>query len=517
MSQAPTAAEGAPQAGALPYPDYLHEQTHPDHLAVVARLVGHTPPDPRGARVLELACSAGSNLLPMAVTLPRATFVGVDLAADRIAVGQGIAAGAGLGNVELRAGSITEIDEGWGSFDYVIAHGLYSWVGPEVREAVLRIAGQRLVDGGVAFISYNTWPGWCARMMGSEFMRYFGRRAPTPAAWTKGARRLLDHLVATQEGRSPAMIAGLVEERRRLKGLGDGYLNGEYNAQDHQAFFFHRFMADASAHGLTYLGESRDLSAMQPERHRPKDPAALPSFGEDVVETQQYVDFVVERYFRQTLLVKGAGGRSFGLLRPEALAELYLAAEVVPVGDVDLHSDGPATFMIQDQEVTDSRPIIKAVIATLGDHWPASLGIDALVSEARARLKWAASADEEADRRRVGAWAVEAVINRWIRADTHPWPIARIPGERPVASPLARYQATLGDEASNLRHERRTLDAAQRRMLPLVDGSRDLAQLARDYGAELPAGDWAGKAIPRGAAGIRHVLATLGRTGFLMS
>jgi len=119
---------------ATSYPNWPVPLSHPDHLYVVGRLHGLAPAVVTGARVLELACGAGGNLLPMAATLPGGQFVGIDLSERQIYMAQTAAQAANLGNVEFLAGdalSLAPTLAGSGAgqlFDYIILHGLYSWV-----------------------------------------------------------------------------------------------------------------------------------------------------------------------------------------------------------------------------------------------------------------------------------------------------------------------------------------------------------------------------------------------------
>src|SRR5262249_49773642 len=118
----------------MPYMHRAFPQTHPDRLATLAKLFGLTPPDLETCRVLELGCASGDNLIPMAVTLPNAQFVGLDFSERQIDEGQGIVEALQLANIELRHADITHIDQSWGNFDYIICHGIYSWVPEAVRE-----------------------------------------------------------------------------------------------------------------------------------------------------------------------------------------------------------------------------------------------------------------------------------------------------------------------------------------------------------------------------------------------
>src|SRR3954471_24601251 len=86
------------------YSNYPYAQTHPDRLATVGALHGLPTPDPSTARVLEIGCGAGGNLLAMAVATPGITAIGIDLAAQPIAEGRAALEAVGIDNVDLRQG-----------------------------------------------------------------------------------------------------------------------------------------------------------------------------------------------------------------------------------------------------------------------------------------------------------------------------------------------------------------------------------------------------------------------------
>src|SRR5262252_5947803 len=130
-------------------------QTHPDRLATLASWFGMRPAAVDRCRVLELGCGTGANLIPMALGLPESSFVGVDLATSAIAEGQAMATALELANIDLRALDVRTIPDQLGAFDYIIAHGLFSWVTHDVQEHILEVCTTRLTPEGVAYISYN--------------------------------------------------------------------------------------------------------------------------------------------------------------------------------------------------------------------------------------------------------------------------------------------------------------------------------------------------------------------------
>src|SRR4051812_4905588 len=122
----------------VPYSNHPYAQTHPDRLATVAILHGLEPPDPFHARVLEVGCGAGGNLLAMAAATPGIRAVGVDLSRASVEAGRAAASAIPLTNVELHEADVRALTAApLGGFDYIIAHGLYSRVPPDAQDALL--------------------------------------------------------------------------------------------------------------------------------------------------------------------------------------------------------------------------------------------------------------------------------------------------------------------------------------------------------------------------------------------
>ncbi|WZB65611.1 class I SAM-dependent methyltransferase [Achromobacter xylosoxidans] len=144
-----------------------------------------------GARVLELACAAGGNLIPFAVAHPNAQVIGIDLSPEQVNAGREVVEKLGLRNLDLRALSITDIDDSLGKFDYIICHGVFSWVPPVVREAILRVCRDNLAPEGIAFISYNVYPGWKTSDILRDAMQLNSFSATTPAEKLKKAKEML--------------------------------------------------------------------------------------------------------------------------------------------------------------------------------------------------------------------------------------------------------------------------------------------------------------------------------------
>ena len=187
----------------MPYINKAFPQTHPDRLATLARVFGVTTADVETCRVLELGCASGDNLIPMALGLPNASFLGIDFSRRQIDGGRKNVAALGLPNIDLRHGDIADVDASFGTFDYIVCHGIYSWVPERIREKVLAICHENLSPQGVAFVSYNTLPGWRMRGMIRDMMLYHSAHASDARGKVQQARALLGFLAQSVPADTP--------------------------------------------------------------------------------------------------------------------------------------------------------------------------------------------------------------------------------------------------------------------------------------------------------------------------
>jgi len=145
---------------AVPYRHGAIPETHPARLGAIARMLGRPAAPPDACRVLDLGCAEGMNLLPLAERLPGSTFVGVDFSAGQLATAEQARRAAGIGNAHFVQADLREYEPEAGAYDYVIAHGVYSWVSAEIRERLLAVCARALAPEGVAYVSYNVYPAW---------------------------------------------------------------------------------------------------------------------------------------------------------------------------------------------------------------------------------------------------------------------------------------------------------------------------------------------------------------------
>lgn len=435
-----------------PYPALIHPHTHPDRMAVVARLAGMDPPDIRTARVLEVGVGNGLNLLSMAQALPEARFTGFDI--DPLAIAQGVAwvAETGAHNVTLTVMDLLDAAEALtGEYDYIIAHGVFAWVPEVVADALLALVGRRLAPNGVAFVSGNTLPGCHIRLALRDAMLRAAGDATDDAERLERARAALAR-IATPDDEDLPIHAGLRAEAQSLIGRPEGsvMLHDELGASYHPRYL-HEAVARANAHGLDFLGDcTPDLIG---DALLSAD-AAVGADHQTAIEQNAYdADEVSFRFFRRMLFVR-RGAAPDRVLRADRVAGLFAATSATASAN-GIWQRGNARARL-------SSPTLIAMLERLSAMWPARLRVSEL------------GFDLDHARSLIGLSALGLVSLHSI-----PAPFATTPGAHPVVSPLARWTAAQGlPWVATLDHRALTLDPVALAALLVLDGAPDEGRFA---------------------------------------
>ena len=460
----------------VPYDAKAFANTHPDVLATMATIFGMSPPPVETCRVLELGCANGANLLPMAYSLPDSRLLGIDLSPRQVAEGQQLIEQLGLTNVQLRAQNIMDVDETWGQFDYIVCHGVYSWVPPEVQEKILAIGGQNLSEQGVFYVSYNTYPGWHVRGMIRQMMLFHTPRDTAPLERVRRARELLKFMIDSSPAPDNLHCALLKQEAEILADASDSYLLHEQLEEFNQPCLFYEFAQRAASHGLQYLSEAQfaDLGGLLTNESRKQ----LAEWGGDPVKMEQYLDFLGGRTFRSTLLVRAEHElkRNFSA---KIFQQLYLSGRADPVSDSpQLYDNTTEKFQtIQGITITTNHPLTKTALTILSEQRPQALSFEELWQKVCARLGETPSVPEILNRPEAREELVMALVrcflSKSLAMHVYRPAVAQQLSERPVAIPLARHMAASGGLATNVWHFSAELNAFERNLLSLLDGTRD--------------------------------------------
>ncbi len=489
---------------ALPYPGQAYPQTHPDTLATIATLFGLPAAPVERCRVLELGCGDGGNLLPMACRLPESRFSGIDLSARAIAQGSSMVARLGLENVKLVHADLLEWDGRQEEFDYIIAHGVYTWVPPAVQARVLAICGTHLARNGVAFVSYNAYPGSHLRAMVREMMLFRTAQFDAPEAKVAEAQAFLRFLSDNTPAGSDLYCAVLKTELDRLSRDKGPYLIHGDLAENQNLVYFHQFASHAASHGLQYLGEA-SFRDMRTDLFPAEAAAHLERLAAEgrYIEKEQVQDFLTCRRFRQTLLCRADHvlQREPG---PERVPDYYLASAAAPEpGERVADPEALEKFQTPRGRVASvGLPMAKAALLALREAWPQAIPFREMLARAGTlhRQRWATAADVSPagmSRLLAALWKLYSagILEMHVRS----YPLTVEPGASPVADALCRAQAELGLAVTNVRHFTFEMNnAPMLALLPLMDGTRSRDTLSAEYARLLAA---SGAAPAAGGAG----------------
>lgn len=370
-----------------PYTSFPFAKSYPVHLAALATLFGLQAPAVSGARILELGCASGGNSIPLAIRYPDCSVTGIDLSSVQIKAGQAVVEALGLKNVRLVQGDLTRLNarqlKADAQYDYIICHGVYSWVPPEVQDAILRICHEHLTPTGIAYLSYNTYPGWKAKEVIRDAMQLRSQQPAAHANRLGFARGMIDFLEEVAlEG---SLLQRIVKEHGPLvHNSQDYYVKHEYLEECNAPVYFLKFLERAHAHGLSYLAEASQGTMFASNYPDSIAHPLLRESGGDQILLEQYLDFVTNRTFRQTLLVHADRASSIQYrLRPESVRVLHYAALLQPPGAVksvvfDASAVTYATAL--GATVTLSSAAAKAGAQALSQAWPETLDVPTLVA-----------------------------------------------------------------------------------------------------------------------------------------
>ena len=436
-----------------------------------------SPPPIDRCRVLELGCASGGNLIPLAFAFPRSEFVGLDYSRHQVDDAQATIGALGVDNIRIECASILDVTHDWGKFDYILCHGVFSWVDADVQDKILAIARDNLADDGVAYVSYNTYPGWHLRDMVRHMMRYHASQFAEPDEQVQQARALLAFL-ASASRQSDAYGQMLRGEAVRLGGAPDAYLYHEHLERTNTPLYFHEFIARAARFDLQYLSEAV-VSDMLTTHLGPEVSETLERISPDILHLEQYLDFVRNRQFRQTLLCHDAAHPKRALTPAFLRGLLLSSAATVDSKSVDLSEGVQVTFTAESKRATVAAAATKAAFTVLIEQWPRAIDFDALCSAALERAAPALPARSIDDaRQRLVDDLFGAVMYGMIQPHTCPLRCTNTVSNRPRAHPVAALLARSSPVVVNAHHAAIQLDATCLQALQAADGTRTRAEIA---------------------------------------
>jgi hypothetical protein len=274
-------------------------------LESYARLLGLSPAPASTARILEIGSSYGGNLISQALFYPKATFTGIEIAPTQVSVGKTYIDQLGITNLNLLEGDVNESHEHLGTYDYIIAHGFYSWVDEETKDNFLRLCKEHLAENGILYMSYNTYPGWHKMDSVRALLEFANKDVDTlnhrekvrhgkTVASKLGALMLEYDTVKSQQ-------ASFLQSLRQTLQKQDCYVGHDHLEPVNTPVYFHQCIDHMTEHGFTYLCDC-DLNLSFPDVYDETLRTKLQELApHDPLAREQYIDFILNTAFRKSL------------------------------------------------------------------------------------------------------------------------------------------------------------------------------------------------------------------------
>jgi SAM-dependent methyltransferase len=280
-----------------PYPAMSHPTGHPSIIAATALLGGLRLPPTAQLRILEIGCSTGHHILPIAQAYPAARITAIDLSAPAIADAKRLAAHAGISNVDFLRADVNTWQAPSKAFDLIIAHGFFSWVNDNAKSALLRLCRHALVKQGVAMISYNTQPGWALRQPLRE-MAITLRQCNAQDNSALGAMNWIASAIGQRDDAYGRYLHEIVSD---AIAKGEQQLKFDELGPVNDPCYFSQFVNWCEQAGFTYFGDADSTLA----QHSLLDASAqqhLHSLAQNPLLHEQMADFLTGRTFRCSVI-----------------------------------------------------------------------------------------------------------------------------------------------------------------------------------------------------------------------
>ncbi len=286
----------------IPYETSYLAETDPQLLQARAFLFGLNAKDKNEAKILEIACGSGENLIELAKKYPQSKFLGFDEAEKPISKAIETAKYFGLKNIQFQQKTISDFSSSE-NFDYIIAHGVFSWVNENNRNKILEIVKNNLSENGVFYISYNIMPGFSFSEVLRNMLYFHSAEIEDNEEKLKHSHNLLNFISETLKFYPENNYTKQFnDEYQKLKSQPDWYIFHEFLEKNNKAFYFYEFVNLIKNFDLQYLSEV-SIASMNIE-NLPKFAYDVLSNVDDILRVEQYIDFILNRKFRASLLCK---------------------------------------------------------------------------------------------------------------------------------------------------------------------------------------------------------------------
>ncbi len=520
----------------LPYHSVLGYDYQPNALASLSTLHGFNPPILKRARILEIGCGDGTNIIAIAQSLPETECWGIDISEKQLTTAQQVVDEIGLRNVTLKQIDLIDVNDELGKFDYISVHGLFSWIPETLQDKILSICKNNLATNGLASISYNTLPGWNMLKTTLDMMRYHQQHIDNSSIQNRitEARGLLQ--IAADIGKEQQSFYGifLQERLQALSEQADDYLFHEYLEGINQPLYFHEFITKLEQHQLLYVTDVDFRSNLNIKTKHQRIFEQLAK--QDRIIREQYYDFLFNRSYRSSILCH-AQHQIEPNIDWQSLAKLQIAANLTPETNISslIVEPRPAYFKTQlEQRIEVKHTLTQTAVNYLGQLYPKPLPFEDLFNSVleKMQLKNDSQANIAIYHQVLAEELLRLYVDNVIELVAYTPAFVTEISAYPVASPLARWQLKNGKIMANLQCKTGEVDGLTAFLFPHLDGEHTIDDLIAILNeqvqqgklqvqideSKLPAGETKAQAIQATLTNaVKNILADVAKNALLIA
>ncbi|NMC64497.1 MAG: methyltransferase domain-containing protein [SAR324 cluster bacterium] len=468
----------------IPYASKVHPLREPSRIAALAALYGFEGARPESASVFEIGCASGQALIPLALMYPEASFYGIDASEAQIEEGKSLILKLGIKNIGLEAKTISEALKEKRHFNYVFAHGVYSWINEDTQQDLLSLIHSSLSDNGLAYISYNTWPGWHFRRILRDFLVWQLPSDLSPLEKVSEARKhlsLFEDVVGYEFERPYSLLMNL--ELRRIRGESDAYVFHEFLEEENNPVYFRDMLERLAQAKLQYISDARlsrnDSFRLIKDGSLLKfEPKLLYEFPETHTRAQ-VLDFAFHTPFRESIVSKVKDSPTAPMLNSESLQKLFFSASFESIeGEPELGRETEEEFIdLAGHRAFLSKAVLKAALIAMREAWPRNIDFKTLFLKVikLGKEKFSQSAFDNST---LILGLLDLAKQDFIDISLNSINVASTISSKPRVSPFAQYQARQSNIVTNLRYESVELGPFERDLIQHLNGERDLGAIA---------------------------------------
>lgn len=428
--------------------------------------------------------------MAIATACPTAECTGIDNATEQIVSGRQAIHEIGLNNIELINSDFGALTDSSKHYDYIICHGVFSWIPTEQQDRLLATIKQLLAPQGLAYLSYNCLPGWQSRDALRRLLLEQTDAISDNTEKIRVARELMGWLLEILCDDYSPYALGLKSELENIQHHSDSFILHELLNSHTSAMYFSAFAKKLAEHHLRFMCEARfgrTLSHRLTKEGVSCEKCLSTSLDNHQLNVESFLSYIYPTALRRSLICHDHQ-IPLNYPRIDQIRSFFLASPLVPTSPPELHDSvvneyaAPQGFMVEVKE-----PLFKEALAIMADKWPQAISFKEL-SEELSLTHQHISKNDKTDKKLID-FLFDFYCQELIELYSAPLPFTLSIRDKPQISALARWQLQNQNWATNLRHEYVILNEFGRSVAKLCNGRNSPADIANAIQKEMTMGN----------------------------